>query len=117
MRKLLRRSLNNSWSLKEHIALWRRNYKCLFQLQEWKREKKKKKKKKEGKGQSAVLGVVDISPLMGNSTHARQNDAAGLWYQGRERPSWTKFVEIKKRWEMINIQEFGILKISFLIKL
>lgn len=75
MRKLLRRSLNNSWSLKEHIALWRRNYKCLFQLQEWKREKKKKKKKKEGKGQSAVLGVVDISPLMGNSTHARQNDA------------------------------------------
>ena len=79
MRKLLRRSLNNSWSHKEHIALWRRNYKCLFQLQEWKREKKKKKKKKkEGKGQSAVLGVVVISPLMGNYTHPRQNDAAGL---------------------------------------
>ena len=61
-----------------YIALWRGNYKCLFQLQEWKREKKKTKKKKEGKGQSAVLGVVDISPLMGNSTYAWQNDAAGL---------------------------------------
>ena len=66
-------------------ALRVRKLSFFFQLisQELKKEKKKKKKEKNGKGQSVVLEVAATSYLIRNARHARQNNAAGLWYHLR----------------------------------